>query len=122
MVRPEIKRVVWLQCKLTAVAVAVAAVWSSGDLPAMVSALMGGLTAILPALLYIRVAYAVGRASPAVLMKAHYKAEAAKFSLTLLIFVVVLLFFKDLSVAAYFSSYALAVLAYWFGLLIKTEK
>ncbi|NDV13523.1 ATP synthase subunit I [Crenobacter caeni] len=122
MVRPEIKRVVWLQCKLTVVAVAVAAVWSSGDVSAVVSALMGGLTAIVPALLYIRVAYAVRRASPAVLMKAHYKAEAAKFALTLLIFVVVLLFFKDLSVAAYFSSYALVVLAYWFGLLIKTEK
>ena len=122
MAKPDIKRIVRLQFVLTAIAVLIAAVLGQGSASGPVSALLGGLTVILPAQLYLRIAYAVPRASPTVLMKAHYKAEAAKFALTLLIFVAVLLFFKDLSVAAYFSSYVLVILSYWFGLLIKTEK
>ncbi|MCL6264538.1 ATP synthase subunit I [Craterilacuibacter sp. RT1T] len=122
MAKPEIKRIVRLQFVLTAIAVLIAAVLGQGSISGAVSALLGGLTVILPALLYIRIAYSVPRASPAVLMKAHYKAEAVKFVMTILIFAVVLLFFKDISVAAYFASYMLVVFGYWFGLLIKIEK
>ncbi|MGL6071506.1 ATP synthase subunit I [Craterilacuibacter sp.] len=122
MVKPEVRRVIRLQSQLTVVAVVVAAVIGWGDIALPVSALLGGLSAILPALAYVWIAYSVQRAPPMVLMKAHYKAETVKFFLTIILFAVVLLFFKDISVVAYFAGYLLAVSGYWFGLLIKIEK
>ena len=59
------------------------------------------------------------RGDPAAIMRSHYRAAAAKFILTLLLFGGVLLFFKDLSVPGLFGGFIAATSAYWFGLLIK---
>jgi ATP synthase protein I len=119
MNNPDAKRVIRLQVRLTLLAVAASVVIAGPALNVPVSALIGGLCAILPALAYVHIAGAVNRVSPAELMRAHYKAEAVKFVLTLLLFGGALAFFKDLSVAGLFGGYIAATSAYWFGLLIK---
>lgn len=49
------------------------------------------MLAILPGLLYAKLAYSRRRVAPQVLLKAHFRAEAAKLLLTIALFVVVLL-------------------------------
>lgn len=119
MINPEVKRVVRLQLVLTLVAVLVGAAISGFSLKLPVSVMIGGLCAIVPALLYGKIAYARRHEPPAVLMKAHFKAEAVKFVTTLLMFGAALVFFKDLSVVGLFGGYMTATSGYWFGLLIK---
>lgn len=119
MINREVKRVVRLQVVLTLVAVLVAAV-IGGFAPILpVSVVIGGLCAIIPALLYGKIAFARRHEPPAVLMRAHFKAEAVKFFTTLLMFGAALVFFKDLSVVGLFGGYMTATSGYWFGLLIK---
>lgn len=119
MVKPEIKRVLRLQLSLMLAAVGVGALYGGGSAQIPVSILIGGLIVLIPALVYTRIAFARRHVSPAVLMQAHYKAEAVKFVLTLLMFGAVIVFFKDVSVAALFIGYLVTVAGYWFGLLIK---
>ncbi|MDN0074634.1 ATP synthase subunit I [Crenobacter sp. SG2303] len=119
MINPEIRRLVRLQGMLTACAVLVSAVLSHNRLSAVLSALIGGSSVIIPALVYARIAYKRRRAAPAELLKAHFAAEAVKFLLTISMFGAAFAFFKDLSVAALFGGYIAAVSAYWFKLLVK---
>lgn len=119
MVNPEVKRVVRLQIRLVVAAVLLGIVLSHGTVALPVSIVIGGLAGIVPALLYIRIAYAKRHIPPAELMKAHFKAESAKFMLTLVMFGAAMVFFKDLSVAGLFGGYVATVAGYWFGLLIK---
>ncbi|RXZ43664.1 ATP synthase subunit I [Crenobacter cavernae] len=119
MVNPEVRRVLQLQILFTLVAVIAAAAWGGVDSPLPGSILVGGAAAFLPALAYARIAYARRRISPAELMRAHFIAEAVKFLLTVVIFGVVALFFKNMSVPALVIGYLVAASAYWFGLLSK---
>ncbi len=119
MNNPDAKRVIRLQVRLPLLAVVISLLVAGATINVPVSALIGGLCAILPALAYVRIAGSMQRVSPAELMRAHYKAEAVKFVLTLLLFGGALAFFKDLSVAGLFGGYIAATSAYWFGLLIK---
>ena len=119
MSNPDAKRVIRLQVRLTLLAVVISLLVAGATINVPISALIGGLCAILPALAYVRIAGSVQTVSPAELMRAHYKAEAVKFVLTLLLFGGALAFFKDLSVAGLFGGYIAATSAYWFGLLIK---
>ncbi|KZE33565.1 ATP synthase protein I [Crenobacter luteus] len=117
MMSPEVKRVVRLQVAMTVAATVLVALFAGQD--AALSALAGGAVVVIPALLYGRVSGAPGRAAPAVLMRAHYKAEAYKFLLTVVLMVVVGAFFKSLSIPALVLGYLSAASGYWFGLLIK---
>ena len=47
---------------------------------------------MVPALVYARIAYAKRHVSPAELMKAHFRAEAVKYVLTILLFGATLVF------------------------------
>lgn len=119
MVNPEIGRVIRLQVLLTLIVALVAAVFSGFDEAFIKGVLAGGVSVIVPALVYARIAYAKRRVPPAELMQAHFKAEAVKFMLTVFIFMGLLLVFKNLSVPALFIGYFAAASGYWFGLLIK---
>lgn len=124
MINPDAKRVVRIQLRLTLLAMLVGLVVAEAPLNTAMSVLLGGLCAIIPALVYIRIAGTLQRGDPAAIMPAaimrsHYRAAAAKFILTLLLFGGVLLFFKDLSVPGLFGGFIAATSAYWFGLLIK---
>jgi len=119
MVNPEVGRVVRLQVLLTIAAAVAAALIGGMDLTLAGGVLAGGLSVVVPALVYAKIAYARRHVPPAVLMQAHFKAEAVKFMLTVFIFMGLLLVFKDLSVPALFIGYFAAASGYWFGLLIK---
>ena len=60
---------------------------------APVSALLGALVGIVPALVYVRIAYRAAGA-PGKLLSAHFAAEAAKLAVTGLMFALVLALYK----------------------------
>jgi ATP synthase protein I len=119
MNNPEVKRVLRLQLKLVLVAVALSAVLGGARANVVLSTLLGGASALVPAWVYSRIAYAKRHVPPSVLMRAHFRGEAVKFMLTVAMFGCVLLYYKNLSVAGLFCGYLAAVSGYWFGLLIK---
>jgi len=83
------------------------------------SAVMGALVGIVPALVYVRVAYRQPRGAPGRLLAAHFVAEAAKLAVTVLMFVLVLWLYKDVVPLALFSSFFATLAAYWIALLSK---
>src|SRR5262245_16882070 len=119
MVNPEVARVVRLQVLLTISAAVVVALIGGMSIALAGGVLAGGMSVIVPASVYARIAYARRPVPPAVLMQAHFKSEVVKFILTVFIFMGLLLVFKDLSVPALFIGYFAAASGYWFGLLIK---
>ncbi|POA97519.1 hypothetical protein C2134_16975 [Chromobacterium sinusclupearum] len=119
MVYQEVKRVLRLQASLVGLAVVVSLLLSGGNVAVAVSAVLGGLAVLGPALVYARIAYAKRHVPPAALIKAHFLAEAVKFCLTVLISAAVLASFKDLSVAGFLGGFIAATSGYGFGLLIK---
>ena len=121
MINTDAKRVLRAQVRLTLLAMLVS-VLIAGAVPSVpTSVLIGGLCAIMPALLYVRIADKVQRAAPPVLMRAHYQAEAVKFVVTVLLFAATFAFFKDLSVVGLFAGYIAATSGYWFGLLCNNR-
>lgn len=119
MTNPDAQRVIRIQWRLTVISMLIGYFAAGMQLGVAISVLLGGLCAILPALLYIRIAGKIRRDSPEMIMNAHYRAAAAKFIATLLLFGGVLVFFKDLSVPGLFGGFIAATSAYWFGLLTK---
>ena len=119
VVNPEVKRVLKVQAALVVAATLLGSLLAGGALNVPMSVLLGGLTALLPAIVYARIAYARRHVPPAVLIKAHFMAEGVKFGLTVLMFGAVWGFFKDLSVVGYFGGFVAAIAGYWVGLLIK---
>jgi ATP synthase protein I len=119
MVHPDVVRVVRLQVLLALAAAVLAAVASRFDIVLSASVLAGGSAVVIPALIYAKIAYAKRHVPPAELMRAHFKAEAVKFVLTVFIFMGFVLGFKDLSVSGLLIGYFAAASGYWFGLLIK---
>jgi ATP synthase protein I len=119
MNNPEISRVLRLQAKLVLTAVAISALIGWGRLNIPLSTFLGGACALIPALVYCRIAYARRHVAPVLLMRAHFRGEMVKFAMTVAMFGCVLMFYKNLSVAGLFGGYFVAVSGYWFGLLIK---
>jgi len=119
MNNPDVGRILRLQVILLMAAVALGALFTGARLNVAVSTLLGGASALLPAWVYCRIAYARRHVPPAVLMRAHFRGEAVKFILTIVLFSAVLLNYKNLSVAGLFGGYLAVVSGYWFGLLIK---
>ncbi|MDF0605778.1 ATP synthase subunit I [Neisseriaceae bacterium TC5R-5] len=117
--KTEVKRILRLQCTLIGLAVLVGILVGAGNVALPVSVLLGGLSVLLPGVIYAKIAYAKQHIPPAELLKAHFKAEAVKFVLTILVFAAILLVFKDLSIAGVFGGFFAATSGYWFGLLIK---
>ena len=119
MINPDVDKILRLQVKLILAAVVLSLVLGGGRLDVAVSALLGGLSALIPAWVYSRIAYAKRHVAPSVLMRNHFRGEAVKFNLTVALFGCVLVNYKNLSVAGLFGGYFAAVSGYWFGLLIK---
>lgn len=113
----EVAAVFRWQIRLTVVAMLLCSIFSSEPRLAALSALCGGLISIVPALLYAKLAYSRRRAAPEVLLKAHFRAEAAKLFATVALFAVLMIFFKDISALALFLGFVLAQSAYWISLL-----
>jgi ATP synthase protein I len=117
MINPEIRRVLNLQGKLVLGAVVIGAIISGARANVATSTLLGGLAAWIPAWVYARIAYSRRHVHPGILIRAHFRGEAVKFILTVVLFGCVLVFYKNLSVAGLLTGYFAAISGYWFGLL-----
>lgn len=92
--------------------------WAFHDTASAVSAFAGGAIGFLTSWVYAREAYRVRHADPTVLLKAHFRGELYKMGLTILLFTVVFVFFKQyVRVIPLFLTYAATLAAYWVALL-----
>lgn len=81
------------------------------------SAALGGIACILPNLLFARFAFRYSAAESAgLVMKWFYIGEAIKIIVTVLIFALSLIWFKDLNFAAMFITYIIALMLNIHGL------
>ena len=113
----EVICVVRIQSVLTLCITALCALFVSYN--SAVSALMGGVLAVVPALLYALIAYRIKRAHPQVLLKEHFRAESVKMLSTLILFALVILLFRGVSAPSLFAGYIAAQSAYLISLLFK---
>jgi ATP synthase protein I len=80
------------------------------------SVLMGGMIAFVPAILYaLRIQ--ISSTDPNALLKAHYRAEAIKTAVTMLLFGVTFLWFKQVVALWLFIAYGVALSVYWIALV-----
>ena len=107
------------QIRLSLPVVIVSGIFGMPSWHAPVSALLGALVGIVPALVYVRIAYRKPRGAPGKLLSAHFAAEAAKLAVTGLMFALVLALYKDVVPLALFSSFFATLVAYWIALLSK---
>ena len=83
------------------------------------SALVGGLTALLPSCFYVWRSSRVKSQDPKGLVKAHYRAESGKLAMTAVLFGVVFTQIEAISALPLFTTYAATLLSYWVALLLK---
>ena len=86
-----------------------------------VSALLGLLCALLPTIIYIRVAFVKQILSAENVLKLHKRAMVFKFISNLILFVLVFLFYKKCDAVALFVAYIFTISGYWFGLFNRAE-
>lgn len=87
---------------------------------AAISVLIGGGIAFLGSLVYALTAYGKNKyVAPVVLMKRHFLAEFIKMGLTLILFALTFIFFRQIAWPGLFAGYFLATMAYWLGLFFK---
>lgn len=80
------------------------------------SALSGGVIAFVPASLYaLRIQ--VSSTDPNVLLKAHFRAEAFKTALTIVLFGATFLWFKSVDALWLFIAYGVTLSIYWLALV-----
>jgi len=81
------------------------------------SSALGGAIAVIGSLIYAMIV--AGRTGEAAsVLKAHFRAEAAKIFITVVLFILVLLLFHSASMMWLIAGFAMATAAYWLALLI----
>jgi len=120
MAKPDVGSILRLQLKLVLAAAVIGAMLGGLRAGVIVSTVLGGVSAVFPAWVYSRIAFAKRHVPPSELMRAHFKGEAVKMLMTVAMFGCVMKLYKDLSVAGLFGGYLAAVSGYWFGLLVKS--
>lgn len=116
----EYLRVITIKVILAVIFITIIAVFNR-NLYSCLSALLGFLLALLPALVYIKVVY-TDRVLPAeVVMVRHKKAELYKFFTNILGFVIVFICFRQVHLLVLFASYLVTLSAYWLALLRRVD-
>lgn len=81
------------------------------------SSLIGAVIAILPTLVYTKIAFKNGLVtSPVKALGRHQKAFFVRFFLNLILFLVVFLFYRNCNFVILFISYGAVLSAYWLSL------
>lgn len=80
------------------------------------SAFLGLCLSVLPALVYIKIAYSKKILSGEIILAMHKKAELYKFMTTISGFILVFICFKQVHVLALFITYIATLSSYWLSL------
>ncbi len=112
-------KLVALQAIVVLIASCIAAVWG---VKAAYSALLGGLICVLPNFVFARQAFAkAGARAAKEVVQGFYKGEALKIGLTILLFVIVLIW-VPVKMGALFATYGVGVIAQWFAPVLIQRK
>lgn len=93
----------------------------SQNLYTTLSALLGFLLALLPALFYIKIAWSNKILLANQIFAKHKKAEIYKFNVNLLGFLVVFISFKQVHALALFTTYMVTLSGYWLSLFFRIK-
>ena len=110
-----VRRIILIQVA-TAAAVALLVLYFQGVIGA-VSAFVGGAIGFISSLVYALKMLAPLGSEPKRLVHTHYKAEAYKLALTILLFSLVFTQFKDVHALPLFAGYAATLAVYWIALI-----
>lgn len=116
MLNRHVRTVIWLQIGVAIAGFCIGLLWGVNQ---ALSWLLGCGIALAGSTLYAKVAYRKGMLPAPLILRNHFMAELLKMGTALLLFAVVFLFFKQVSVLALFVGYLAAASAYWFGLLVN---
>ncbi|MDC1310834.1 ATP synthase subunit I [Burkholderiales bacterium] len=83
------------------------------------SALVGGLTALLPSCFYVWRSSRVKTQDPRNLVKAHYRAESGKLAITAGFFALAFTQLGSIAALPLFVTYVATLASYWVALLLK---
>lgn len=83
------------------------------------SALIGGLTALLPSCFYVWRSSRGRTQDPRSLVKAHYRAESGKMAITVVAFGLVFTQLGPIAALPLFATYVATLASYWVALLLK---
>lgn len=83
------------------------------NLNATVSAILGFLLVLLPALVYIKIVWSRKVMPAEAVMAKHKKAELYKFLMSLFGFAAVFIFFRQVHALALFTAYVVTLSSYW---------
>ena len=86
------------------------------NINSIASALLGLLCALLPSIIYIKIAFVKRVLSAENVLRLHKNAMMAKFVTNLVLFALVFLFYKKCDVVALFLTYIVTLSGYWFSL------
>ncbi len=86
----------------------------------ILSAFLGLLLALVPTLVYIKIAFAKGLVNyPSVILARHKKAMLLKFIINFILFAIVFIFYKKCNYFALFGTYIVTLSGYWVSLIKK---
>lgn len=109
----------WQLCVTVALATIIG--WWA-DIPAGVSALLGGLISVIATFVYGVIVSRVGVTSAGNVLRTALRAEAGKIMLMVILLWLVLTTYKDLVAVAFFATFAVTVLMFRFALFIRDQK
>jgi ATP synthase protein I len=114
-----VSQILGLQVAVALLAALVFLVWSGAA--AAMSALVGGVIAVMPGAFYaLRVIRSRG-ATPDRMLRAHYAGEFGKLVLTFAMFAAAFAWMKNVSVLSLFAAYIATLAAYWAALVMFTK-
>lgn len=113
-------RVIKLQFAIGLTIIIVVTLFSKSAL-SVLSALSGFLIAVLPAIVYIKIAWSNKVLDAEQIFAKHKKAEICKFMLTIFGFLVIFIFFKKVQAGTLFVTYVATLSSYWLCLFYQAK-
>lgn len=113
-------RVIKLQFAIGLTAIIVVTLFSKSIL-SFLSALSGFLMAVVPVVIYIKIAWSNKVLNAEQIFAKHKKAEICKFMLTIFGFLVIFIFFRKVQAGILFVTYVATLSSYWVCLFYQAK-
>lgn len=116
IVSGSVRRIIQIQIAVT-ITIALLMLVLQG-MSSAISAFVGGTIGFITSLIYAIKMQAPPGSAPREILRAHYKAEAYKMVITILLFTLVFTQYKDINALPLFAAYAATAAVYWVALII----